>query len=156
MRGPVRARRQAGALLTVRLWDVETGKLIRAFEGHTAEVSGAFFLPDGRQIVSYSPDKTIRIWDAASGKEERQLDLGDHHCAIRCLAITPDGKRFLTNHADFTVRLRDLATGRELHRYQAPPEATPQGVSVSPDGRYAADGSWRGFVYLFRLPENDK
>jgi hypothetical protein len=40
-----------------------------------------------------------------------------------------------------------------LHRFELPHVATPQGLSVSADGRYAAAGSWRGFVYLFRLKE---
>jgi WD40 repeat protein len=100
---------------------------------------------------SYSMDNTLRTWDVASGKEVRRLILSADHCMIRWLAVTPDGRRFLTNHQDLTVRLHDLASGRELHRFDVPPGATPQGLSISPDVRYAADGSFRGFVYLFRL-----
>jgi WD40 repeat protein len=135
---------------TLRLWDVKTGKLVRTLQGHTGPVAGAFFMPDGRQALSYASDKTLRVWDIATGKELRRHGLGDDHCAIRWLAITPDGRRFVTNH-HLTIRLRDLATGRELHRFTVPPGASPQGLSVSPDGRHVASGSWRGFVYLFRL-----
>jgi hypothetical protein len=81
----------------------------------------------------------------------RRHGLAADHCAINWLALTPDGRGFLTNHQDLTVRWHDLATGREWDRVAVPPDASPQGLSVSPDGRHAADGSWRGFVYLFRL-----
>jgi WD40 repeat protein len=136
---------------TIRLWDVKTGDLLQPLRGHDEPVGGAFFLASGRQALSYAYDKTLRVWDLASGKELRRHGLGDDLCAIRWLAVTPDGRRFLTNHQDYTIRVRDLATGRELHRFAVPPEATPQGLSISPDGRYVACGSFRGFVYLFRL-----
>jgi Tol biopolymer transport system component len=136
---------------TLRLWDLKTGELVRTLQGHTKPVAGVFFMPDGRQVLSYASDKTLRVWDIATGKELRRRGLGDDHCAIRWLAITPDGLRFVTNHQDLTIRVRDLATGRELHRFTVPPGASPQGLSVSPDGRHVASGSWRGFVYLFRL-----
>jgi WD40 repeat protein len=113
-------------------------------------------MPGGSLVLSYSMDCTLRAWHLASGKEVRRHSLGGDHCMIRWLAITPDGERFLTNHQDFSIRLRDLVTGRELHRFEVPPEASPQGLSVSPDVRYAADGSFRGFVYLFRLSEEAK
>jgi WD40 repeat protein len=140
-----------GADQTLRLWEVRTGKLVRELAGHTGAVAGAWFLPGGRQVVSHAADNTLRVWDVESGKEVRRHGLAADHCAINWLALTPDGRGFLTNHQDLTVRWHDLATGREGHRLTVPPRASPQGVSVSPDGRYAADGSWRGFVYLFRL-----
>jgi WD40 repeat protein len=138
---------------SLRLWDVEKGKPVRILEGHTNHVCGVFFLPCGRQILSYAMDNTLRVWDIASGKEIRRLSLGADHCMIRWLALTPDGRRFLTNHQDCTVRLHDLASGRELHRFLVPPGISPQGLSISPDGRHAADGSFRGCVDLFRLKE---
>ena len=35
--------------------------------GHMAKIKGIAFTPDGRQLVSASDDKTIRVWDLASG-----------------------------------------------------------------------------------------
>jgi WD40 repeat protein len=140
-----------GADPTLRLWEAGTGKLVRELAGHTGVVAGAWFLPGGRQAVSYAADNTLRVWDVENGKEVRRHALEANHCALRWLALTPDGKSFLTNHQDLTVRFYDLATGREWHRVTVPPGASPQGLSVSPDGRHVADGSFRGFVYLFRL-----
>jgi WD40 repeat protein len=138
---------------TLRLWDTAAGQAVRVLRGHTGHVAGACFLPGGSQALSWSADGTLRTWDLASSKELRRHSLGTGLCAIRWLAVTPDGRRFLTNHQDFTVRLRDVATGDEVHRFTMPPGASPQGLSVSPDGRYAADGAYCGFVDLFRLTE---
>jgi tetratricopeptide (TPR) repeat protein len=142
---------------TLRLWDVATGREVRRFEGHQGEVWGGHFLPGGRQIVSYGQDKTLRAWDVGSGKEVRQpVALGDDLAGDRSVAVTPDGKRFLSLHTDRTLRLRDVASGEIRHRFELHHlfrgTGTPRGVSISPDGRYAACGSYRGLVYLFRLP----
>lgn len=47
---------------TVRLWDAETGKELRCFEGHTDEVWDVVYSPDGRRVLSSSSDRTIRLW----------------------------------------------------------------------------------------------
>ncbi len=41
--------------------------------GHTNLVSKVLFTPDGKQLISVSIDKTIRIWDVASGAPFRVL-----------------------------------------------------------------------------------
>jgi WD40 repeat protein len=136
---------------TMRLWDVASGKELRTFQGHTALLLGAFVLPGGKQALSYSTDSTARIWDLATGKEVSKLDLGERVSDIRGLALSPDGKRILVgNDAGPMVRLIELASGKEIHRFEV--ATNPRGLSFSRDGRFAASGSWRGLVYLWRMP----
>src|SRR5262245_25274115 len=52
---------------TVRLWNVETGKEVRALAGHALEVSSVAFAPNGKSLLSSSFDQTVRLWDVASG-----------------------------------------------------------------------------------------
>src|SRR5262249_9564165 len=42
----------AGSAGVIWLWDVESGKVVREFRGHTQEVFAAIFHPDGRRIIS--------------------------------------------------------------------------------------------------------
>jgi hypothetical protein len=56
---------------TVRLWDAESGKELRAFKGHSEQVQSAAFSPDGTRVATASWDHTVRLWDAVSGKELR-------------------------------------------------------------------------------------
>jgi WD40 repeat protein len=66
---------------------------IRRLTGHTDAVSGALFLPGARRAVTGSDDRTVRVWDVASG--ESVLTLHDADYPVTSLAATPDGETIL-------------------------------------------------------------
>jgi WD40 repeat protein len=137
---------------SVRVSELATGKAVANLTG-PAEVLGTCFLPDGRGLVTWGKDKTLRVWDLASGKEVRSLELGeDVGDSPDQVAISPNGRWVLTAHGDQTVRVRDLGTGKELHRFKHVPRSAARCLALSPDSRFAAAGSFRGWVYLWRLP----
>jgi WD40 repeat protein len=141
----------SGCDRAIHLWDVATGKKLRTFEGHTAGLYGLFVLPSGKQALSYSADQSARVWDLSTGKEVKKLDVGPNMSDIRGLALSPDGKRILVGGARSNeVRLIELESGKEIHRFTL--AAPARGLSFSRDGRLAASGTWRGFVYLWRMP----
>lgn len=51
----------------IRIWDVETGVLVKELAGHGGQVKSLVFIDDGQILVSGSYDRTIRIWDVAGG-----------------------------------------------------------------------------------------
>jgi hypothetical protein len=137
---------------TARLWEVANGKQTQLFEGASDALWGAVFLEDGRQVAAWGKDRSLRVWDADTGRSVRQLDLGkDWKLDLEALALSADGRRLLTTHEDQSLRLRDLPTGTELHRFLNVTNA--RGLAFSPDGRFAASGSFRAGVYLIQLPE---
>jgi WD40 repeat protein len=48
--------------VSMRLWDVQTGKLLQTFSQHANDVNDVSFSPDGKWIASGSSDKTIELW----------------------------------------------------------------------------------------------
>jgi RNA polymerase sigma factor (sigma-70 family) len=114
----------------VRLWEVASGKeILPTGEGHQGEVEALAFRADGKTLVTFGSDHTIRDWDAATGKEIRRFSVsgradGDGSFAVegRALALCVDKE----------VRLHDAATGKELHRFVYP--AFVRHAALTPDG----------------------
>jgi serine/threonine protein kinase len=85
----------------VRLWDLATGREIRALAGHKGAVEQLVFSADGRRLLSASQDKVAILWDVATGKEI--LRLGNLDNPVLSAAISPDGSRVLTITGDGTL-----------------------------------------------------
>ncbi|HEV3255668.1 MAG TPA: sigma-70 family RNA polymerase sigma factor [Gemmataceae bacterium] len=113
----------------VRLWEVATGKQLAHL---TAEMnvpstppprfwsagwqedvfSRIAFSPDGKMLAMNRWQKTILVWEVASGKERCLLK--GHEEPTVCVAFAPDGRALASASLDNTIRLWDLATGKEL------------------------------------------
>jgi WD40 repeat protein len=66
---------------------------VRTMPGQVGEVTGVAFSPDGRRLLSWSPDRTARLWDADTG---RPVHVFAHPSTIRAGFFSPDGRRVLT------------------------------------------------------------
>jgi len=104
-------------------------------KGHGSNVYGVAFSPDGKQLVSVSADKTVRLWDIEQKKALKTI--ATQGGAVYSVAFSPDGKQLVTGSADKTVRLFDLASGNEIRRYNGP-EFPVYTVGFSPDGSMIA------------------
>jgi tetratricopeptide (TPR) repeat protein len=116
----------------LRLYEVETGKEIRRFLGHTHWVYAVALSPDGRQALSGGEEKTLRLWDVETGKELGQL--AGHTAAIRFVAFSPDGRQALSGADEPAIRLWDVAARKEV-RQLAGHTGKIQHAVFSPDGR---------------------
>ena len=77
--------------------------------GHTAAVRSVALGTNGARGVSGSEDRTVRVWDLASGVCERVLE--GHTNRAWSVAVLPDGTRAVSGSDDGTVRVWDLASG---------------------------------------------
>ena len=62
-----------GADRMIKLWDVETGNLIKTLEGHTHHVTSIDWNVNRRQLASASADASVKIWDVETGKASRTI-----------------------------------------------------------------------------------
>jgi len=90
------------------------GQLI-ALAGHTGPVRSVAYQPDGTRLATASDDRTVRIWDPATG--EHLHTLAGHTGPVLAVAYQPDGTRLATASDDRTVRIWDLATGEQSGWY---------------------------------------
>jgi Tol biopolymer transport system component len=88
---------------TIRLWDLQSGAVLKRFEGHTAGVEWAVFTPDGRRIVSAGADGTVRVWEVAGGRE--CCCFQGHAAGVLGVSVSPDGRHALSGSRDGTLRL---------------------------------------------------
>jgi WD40 repeat protein len=119
--------------------------------GHMAKVNGLAITPDGKQIVSGSQDKTIRIWDIETGKTVRMIRgevAPGNWGTIFALALSPDGRRLAVGGqfhrsdraAGSAVRVYDFVSGK-VEALLRGHEDVVFALAFAPDGKHLLSGS---------------
>jgi WD40 repeat protein len=114
---------------------------------HKNAVRAAAFSPDGRTVLTGGFRNTLRLFEAAGGKELRTFAGGPDRTVVvdgdggqvNAVAFAPDGQTALSGHVDGTLRLWDVASGLMLRLFRGPPFQV-QAVAFAPDGRSALSG----------------
>ncbi|MEH1831336.1 MAG: WD40 repeat domain-containing protein, partial [Nostoc sp.] len=101
-------------------------------------VRSVVFSPDGQRLASASGDKTIKLWDAATGKPLQTLS--GHSDRVYSVVFSPDGQRLASASYDNTIKLWDAATGKPLQTLSGHSSAV-YSVVFSPDGQRLASAS---------------
>ena len=121
--------------------------------GHAGGVRTVAFSPDGKWALSGSEDQTLRLWEAATGREVRTF-VG-HTEAITFAVFSPDGRQILSSSYDRTLKLWEAATGREIRTFRGHGEGVWD-AAFSPDGKWALSGSADQTMKLWNLATGDE
>ncbi|HEY9853934.1 MAG TPA: WD40 repeat domain-containing protein [Leptolyngbyaceae cyanobacterium] len=88
---------------TIKVWHLETGKLIRTLTGHTGAIFSVAVSKDGKTIASGSEDKTIKLWHLETG--ELLSTFTGHGEAVNAVVFTPDGRTLASASLDKTIKI---------------------------------------------------
>jgi WD40 repeat protein len=98
---------------SVALYDAANPRQpLRKLGDHTDVVYGMAWSPDGKRLATASFDKSVKVWDAATGAALTTVK--DHSAAVLAVAFSPDGKLLASGGRDRSVKLFDAATGKSL------------------------------------------
>ena len=120
----------------------------KELRGHAGAVSSVCISPDGRYGLSGSEDRTIRLWELATGRCLRTFAVLKDR--VNSVCISPDGRYGLSGSSDGYSLLLELATGAYVRVLGGDKEAVKL-VRFSPDGRHGLSVSSDNTFRLWEL-----
>ena len=132
----------------VKLWDCNSGKLIRNFRGHSDSVHAVAFSWDGQTFVSGSRDNTIKSWNLTTQKNIGTFK--GHSNSVLTVALSPNGQTLVSGSRDNTINLWNLPSGKLLRTLRGHSDWV-RTVAISPDGKLFASGSSDQTIQLWDL-----
>lgn len=90
---------------TADVWNLDVNKIdpVRELKGHTDNILSMAFAPDSLRAATGSRDRTVRLWEVASGKELGRLEGHTDH--VTCLCFLPDGNFLVSGARDGNIRV---------------------------------------------------
>ena len=145
------------------LWDLRNRLQSQVYVGHTNWVWTNDISPDASLIASGSGplntpaslddlDATVRIWDAATGKQVIAFE--GHTNTVDSVKFLPDSQHVLSSAWDGTIRLWDLNDGSEARRYQVPGTRVYM-VEILADGTQFVSASTDTLIRLWDIESGE-
>ncbi len=119
------------------VWDVANGRMIRRLQGHEQACRAAGFSDDGKVISTSADDGTVRIWEAATGRQ--LFKLGDFEQPVGWSLPLPNSRKVaLIGAAGGQITIYDYARSQQIGELKLDQPIAPGMVYCAGDGRLLA------------------
>ena len=99
----------------VSLLNTDTGEKIRTLLGHSSYVHPPLFSSNGNTMVTYSKDRSVRLWNVHTGENINTLNIMG---TVNSVLHAPDGEMIaITSHKE-TVSMWNVETGQLLKEFE--------------------------------------
>src|SRR5579883_1533870 len=139
--------------VTISLWDVGTVQRTKRFKVPSRAAWHLMFAPDGKTLLTSSPEPLVRLWDTATGKQ--LFEETGHTGTVTALSFTPDGRSLISGADDGTLRVWDIAAAR-LRRPLTGHRWGVHALAIAPDGKTVLSGGADGCLRLHDLDTGEE
>ena len=122
----------------VKLFEVETGKLVRSYEGHTNHVLAVSIKADGSSLASGGADNAIKIWNLETGEQRRTIN--NFQKQVTALDYIGVSDNLVGCGGDKTVRLFTASNGNNFRTFGGMPDFVYDAVATPDQGLVIAGG----------------
>lgn len=129
---------------TIRLWDANSGRLIKSLRGHGQWLRAVDLSQDGKWVISAGIAGDGRIWEINAYNENRVLQakaIAGHDDAVLTATFSPNGEEIVTASRDRRAIAWKVATGEPIHTYRDGHSFLATAVLPFADGRRIATGA---------------
>ena len=134
---------------TIKLWEVESKRVLRTLVGHTSYVRSVTYSPDCKCVASASLDNTIKIWNVATGECIKTLNFTRRMPNV--VVYSPDGM-YLSScfHRESTIDIFKVDTGKLKTTLNGHTNDV-KCIAYSPNGKYLASISKDKTIKIWEL-----
>jgi serine/threonine protein kinase len=135
---------------TVVLYNLDGNGNWRDLAGHKDYVFIVAFTPDNSRLISASADKTVRVWNVASGQQDKEMQIGKDELII---TIDPNQMRVaIFSQSSGQVRIRSINDPAATSSFDNRHAEVTCGA-FSPNGETLALGTSDGKAQLWSIPD---
>ena len=127
--------------------------LANTLQGHENSVLSVAISPDGKTIASSGGDRTIKLWNLATGKQISSLD--GHSQQVNVVAISPDGKTLVSGSDDDTIKIWNLVKRKQIRTLTGHSDSV-HALAISADGETLVSGSDDNTIKIWDLATGEQ
>ena len=134
-----------------KVFNAESGELVRAFEGHTHHVLGVAWSGDAKRLASAGADQVIKIWNFETGEQRRTI--GGFGKQVTAVAFLGNSINTLTACGDAAVRAHNTDNGKAAGNYSGASDFL-YSLAATPDGGLLAAGGQDSVLRVWKAGES--